>query len=150
LNSHDHILRRINEANGGDESSSKVTRDAFLYLDPKEPNDKFAQCETCMMWTGSEHNTCTIIGLDEEVKATDSCGLYVHGDPVPEEAGNEMKLVTKEEAGFVSAAVRCENCGAFDGNSICVMFEDLNKMSLFSLNTKVDAKGCCNAWHPKG
>lgn len=128
-----------------------VKRDAFIYLDPKSPEDKFAQCETCMMWTGPEHKICTILGKEVTVNAEDSCGLYVHGDPMPEEAEHAVKLVTPEEAGFLAnTQVRCENCGSFDaGRSTCIAFEEINKAlpEQFDLTSKVKAKGCCNAWH---
>lgn len=48
----------------------KVTRAAFLYLDPKGNKSQFAQCGTCMMFTG---DTCTI-----------------HGKPILGEKGHEM------------------------------------------------------------
>lgn len=42
------------------EPMKKFARDIFIYLDPQEPADKFAQCETCQMWTDSKRNRCLI------------------------------------------------------------------------------------------
>ena len=121
-----------------------IKRDAFLYLDPRGNKNKFAQCETCMMWTG-KHKTCTILGKEKEVLGTDSCGLYVHGKPHEDMAGMEMEAVTPKEAGFYSGQVRCENCKHFDVDH-CHVFEELNEMEMFDLDEWVDAKGCCNAF----
>lgn len=137
---------------GEAKESHKIERDAFLYFDPKPPKDIFASCGACAMWTGPKHETCTIHGKDVLVKAGDSCNLYVHGEPMPEEAGHEMKLVTKEESGFVSRPVRCENCAAFDARgSKCKLFATLNKKlgNLFDLEEEVHPQGCCNAQKAK-
>lgn len=127
----------------------KVTRAAFLYLDPKGDKARFAQCGTCMMFTGS---SCTILGKDFTVNAGDTCGFYVHGKPQPAEKGHEMKSVTPEEAGFERRAVRCENCAYFeDEKSVCGLFVMLNEAlpDDFDLDEGVDAFGCCNANVPK-
>ncbi len=125
----------------------KVQRDAFIYLDPKPPQDKFAQCGTCMMFTGS---SCTILGKDKKVDAGDSCALYVHGKPQPKMKGKEHKSVTPEEAGFVEGEqVRCENCVYGDkSRGVCKLFEKLNREmpADFDLKEKIHPKGCCNAW----
>lgn len=124
----------------------KITRDAFLYLDPKLPRGAFAQCETCRMWTGKR---CTILGPAVEVDAGDSCGLYVPGEP--NTAGKVMKSLTPKEAGFVSRQVRCENCIAFDGKGKCKLFMELNKKApeFFNLTETVHRQGCCNAQQAK-
>jgi len=128
----------------------KIKRDAFLYFNPKGKNQKqFAQCGTCIMFTGS---TCTILGKRFKVEAGDSCGLYVNGPPMPEEKGNEMKAVTPDDAGFVSRQVRCENCKYGDAKRLmCTLFEDLNKSlkDHFDLDPKINALGCCNAQTPR-
>jgi hypothetical protein len=131
----------INEAR---KSQKRIKRDAFLYLDPKGNEDKFAQCGTCRMWTGTG---CTILGKTK-VTAEMSCGLYVHGTPSKDKAGKEESLVTPEEAGLVTRQVRCENCRSFDKkNSVCMLFQSLNKKfpDKFDLEEKVNEYGCCNA-----
>jgi len=127
----------------------KIKRDAFLYLDPKAPNNTFAQCGTCMMFTGK---TCTIHGKNVKITGDMSCGLYVHGKPMPEEQGHEMKSVTPKESGLVNEPVRCENCVSFDAReSECELYEHLNEHedSQFDLDKSVKAKGCCNAFRGK-
>jgi hypothetical protein len=132
----------------------KRDRSIFLYLDPKPPEDQFAQCDTCMMYTGKPGEkvaTCTIHGKEKINGPDGTCGLYVHGKPMPGERGHEMASVTKKESGYVERQVRCENCVSFNaGRSTCMAFDSLNiKMpQYFSLKTKVDPKGCCNAQTP--
>jgi len=122
----------------------KVKEDAFLYLDPKPPKDKFAQCGTCMMFTGS---SCTIHGPGL-VKAEWSCGLYVHGKPMPDMKGEEHKAVTPKESGLVKEKVRCENCHSFNSETgACLMFQALNEVDeLFDMRTTVHPQGCCNGF----
>jgi hypothetical protein len=139
------IIRRIlSEA-----STEKIKRDAFLYMEPKGDMPEFAQCETCVFWSGAEHNSCYMLGKD--VDADDSCGLYSPGQPNPELAGNELGNVSKEAAGFVDRAVRCENCLVFDGKGKCLGYEAINKAlpEHFDLDVNVKPQGCCNAQRPK-
>jgi Pyruvate/2-oxoacid:ferredoxin oxidoreductase delta subunit len=149
------ILSIIKTIRNYGQEKEKITRDAFLYLDPKEPKNQFAQCGQCMMYTGkSKENvaTCTIIGPDEPIRGDiDSCGLFVHGAPVPDERGYEMESVSKKEAGYVERLVRCENCISYEPEkSICLLFKSLNKSmpEQFDLNINVDQQGCCNAQRP--
>lgn len=121
-----------------------IRRDAFLYLDPKPPENQFAQCGTCMMFTGS---TCTIHGLDVPITKRHSCGLYVHGKPMPNEKGHEMASVTPEESGLIEAHVRCKNCRFFQAEkSWCGLYERMSAGGVFQLNAAVHPNGCCNAW----
>lgn len=126
-------------------AGEKVHRDAFIYLEPKEPKDTFAQCASCAMWTGK---TCTILGPDVPVDDDDSCSFYVHGPKA--QPGTEKALVTPEEAGFVDRQVRCENCVSFNAGT-CELFKALNKAlpEQFDLEEKVNPKGCCNAQREK-
>ena len=126
-----------------------IKRDAFLYMEPKKTMKNFAQCGTCMMFTGK---TCTILGKDIKITAAMSCGLYVPGKPMPEEQGHEMKSLTPKEAGLVNTKVRCENCHHGDKKrGICLMFEKLNEeqSEMFELEEMIDPQGCCNAFITK-
>lgn len=124
-----------------------IRRDAFLYLDPKAPKNQFAQCGTCMMMTGL---TCTIHGPSVAITKGHSCGYYVHGMPMPEEQGHEMKLVTPKESGLIKAQVRCENCQSFEKDqNTCTLFMRLNETGGFDLDSSVNQQGCCNAWVEK-
>lgn len=126
----------------------KITRDAFLYFDPKGDKKRFAQCATCMMWTGDKGHTCTIIGQDFPVHGVDSCGVYVHGSNHEDMIGKEMALVTPKEVGFYRGKVRCENCKYLPGKETCELYVLLNRMmpEIFDLDTKVDPHGCCNGF----
>lgn len=139
------ILESLKKAK--DPTSGKITRFAFLYMDPKSPKTRFAQCSTCMLWTGGENNTCVIHGKDLKITGDMTCGLYAHGTPMPSWAGQEQKSVTPKESGLYKGEVRCENCkyGSEDG---CGLFIMLNKLDpdTFNLDPKIDPKGCCNAW----
>jgi len=125
----------------------KVERDTFLYLDPSgEELDNFAQCGTCRF--ASEDGDCAILGIP--IDDDDSCGFYVPG---AYDGAEVRKSVTPEDAGFVDRQVRCEHCKFFDPiESDCELFELLNAKhpTVFDLDAKVKAHGCCNAQTPKG
>jgi len=122
----------------------RLTRDIFIYLDPKAPQDRFAQCSTCRLWSNPDR--CAVHGPDVEVTGSMSCALYVHGDPHSQllEAA-----VTPIESGLVDREVRCENCQWFS-ETYCELFDRLNRgmPHEFNLDTKVHPKGCCNAQQP--
>jgi hypothetical protein len=131
-------------------TDTRLTRDAFVYLDPKPPENEFAQCSTCRMWVPSER--CSIHGPDVKVTGGMSCALYIHGEPLAE--GTETSLVvTPAESGLVDRKVRCENCrwGGPTKRS-CELFNLLNhtRPDIFNLNVLIDPKGCCNAQEPRG
>jgi hypothetical protein len=129
-----------------------IKRAAFLYFDPKgdaEERSRHAQCSTCMMWTsnaGANPLRCHIHGKKLRVHGDDTCGLYVHGKPMPK--GPVMKLVSTKESGFLRhTEVRCENCAHFSpAQSRCGLYEQLNKLRRFELDADVHPQGCCNAW----
>lgn len=133
-------------AGGPVTAGQKIKRDAFLYMDPKPPKDSFAQCGTCLMFTGTG---CTILGSTKITKGM-TCGLYVRGKPQYNLKGKEQSLVTPKEAGLIDHQVRCENCRYGGGD--CKLFEMLNDRlpDTFDLDTKIDPKGCCNAFTRKG
>lgn len=127
-------------------TTPKIKRDAFLYMEPKSPKEKFAQCETCQLFLPNKEK-CGILG-DTHVTASMSCGVYVHGEP-----DNDQPItsyLTKEEVGLVDRKVRCENCISFKNNK-CALYELLNKTNpdIFDLDVKVNKYGCCNAQTPK-
>ncbi len=127
----------------------KIDRSAFLYFDPKAPKSRFAQCGSCMMFV-PDHERCTIHGPDVPVAAGSTCGLYVHGKPMP--GAHVMCAVTPEESGLEHRKVRCENCAWFDAaRSRCKLFGALNAMApaTFALDLRVEPQGCCNANTPK-
>ena len=129
---------------------TQVTRDAFLYMEPKHEKNRarFAQCATCHMWTG-KHKTCMIHGKDLEATGDHYCGIYVEGDPMPQMAGKEMRLVTPKESGFGLGKTRCENCVSFSpSKTTCLAYTELNKNPQFALKTHVKPQGCCNAQRP--
>ncbi len=139
------------------DAGEKVTRNAFLYVEPKnskQNDDTFAQCESCVMWTGAKRNTCTIHGPKITTKATASCGWYVPG--APDLTGKEIPLVTPEESGLVTRQVRCENCVSFRRpneeatRGTCELFATLNKQDPknYELDDDVHKHGCCNAQRP--
>lgn len=142
-------LRELIEAAKDEIKSSgqKIKRDAFLYLEPKEPRDEFAQCSSCRMYLpGKEH--CGIMGPSVHVPAEASCGFYMHGEPSDDQ---ECEVVVKpSEAGLVRRQVRCENCASYDSGK-CKLYTALNeaKPDLFDLDENVVAQACCNGQTPK-
>jgi hypothetical protein len=124
----------------------KIKRDAFLYFDGKPPRNMFAQCGTCVMFTDGG---CLIHDKKYKVTKDMTCCLYVHGEPAPDLRGQEQPCVTPKESGLANLTVRCENCEY--GGTHCGLFMMLNDQlpDTFELDTKIDSKGCCNAWTPK-
>lgn len=124
----------------------KLERDAFLYMDPRAPRKRFAQCSACRDWVAGDRR-CVIHGPRVIVPGSASCGLYVWGVPKPRGTETHAR-VTPEESGLVDRKVRCENCKWFDADeSQCGLYKMLNEKlpEVFDLDTNVDAEGCCNA-----
>lgn len=148
-------------------SVPKITRDAFIYLEPAsaELQDRFAQCKECRMWVpGYEGGGCIIHGSKQvPITASMSCALFVawpEGTPDEEAVKNHLAelqkdipgAVTPEQSGLVNREVRCQNCAYFDDTkSVCGLFEKLNKAmpDIFDLKIQVSAYGCCNAQEPR-
>lgn len=141
-----YMPKSMYAAGGAVTAGRKIKRDAFLYMDPKSPKDSFAQCGTCLMFTGTG---CTILGKTKITKDM-TCGLYVRGKPQLHLKGKEQSLVTPKEAGLVDIQVRCENCRYGGGD--CGLFKTLNDKlpDMFDLDVKIDPKGCCNGFTKKG
>jgi len=137
------LIKIVTEAK---QPTAWIDRSSFLYLSPKGDKDKFAQCGSCGAFM-PESERCSLFSKSFKVVAEGSCGLYVHGEPSEDQ--EPSNAVDPKEAGYVEAQVRCENCKAYvDGQ--CALFARLNELAphTFNLDTKVDPKGCCNAWHP--
>ena len=128
--------------------SNKITRSAFIYLEPKpDESEQFAQCGTCFMFMPGRKR-CSIFGPDDVVVANASCGLYVHGEPYDEQLIRDA--VTPEAAGYVKEQVRCENCVWYKSGK-CGLFALLNSADsgAFDLEESVKAKACCNGWQAR-
>ena len=127
-----------------DPDLDKITRSTFLYMDPQDPENEFAQCSTCYNWLPSKRR-CKYFSKDDEVLGSMSCNLYAHGTPTDKQP--IINATTPEEAGAVNEAVRCENCSWFS-NKTCGFFKLLvNQLpDTFDIDPAVDSKGCCNAW----
>lgn len=128
---------------------NKLSRDAFLYLNPEPGVDDFAQCSTCEMWVKGD-NRCTIHGPRVRVPGSASCGFYIYGETQAPGYYTEA-LVSAEESGLVDRKVRCENC-QWGGPSTyrCRLFTGLNERlpDIFDLDEHIEPKGCCNAQQP--
>jgi hypothetical protein len=142
----------------------KVSRDAFIYLEPKHDKYDFAQCGPCRMWTG-EDGRCIIHGSKIKIAYYDSCGYMAEwatpdGKPnkkVVEDHTVELHKgipgsVTPEESGLVSRRVQCHRC-RFANAMVdrCMLYEKLNKEfpDIFDLDPKIKRHACCNAQTPK-
>ena len=132
--------------------NNKINRAAFIYLEPNYNTvgdvEMFAQCGTCRMWTGEETKRCTILGKDFEVRAEDTCGLYVNG-PINTSNG-VMKSAYPDEVGFYRGLVTCKRCSYYDKNySICNLFARLDMIPGFETDPyEVSPNGCCNGFLP--
>lgn len=134
------FIKIIEQAGEG----SKLNRTTFLYMDPKDPEDEFAQCSTCYHFL-PDSKRCLLFGENDEVIANASCNLYVHG--TPEDDRELLNSITPDAAGYLKGQVRCENCSWFNKDSTCGLYQELNKLKdIFDLDTKVDPKGCCNGF----
>jgi len=134
------FIKIIEQAGEG----SKLNRNTFLYMDPKDPEDTFAQCATCIHFL-PDAERCLLFSENDEVIAEGSCGLYAHG--TPEDNRDLVKSTTPEEAGYIVGQVRCENCSWFNKDSTCGVYQELNKLKdIFDLDVGIDPKGCCNAF----
>lgn len=148
---------------------SKVTRDAFLYLEPKHNEEDFAQCGPCRMFVGEGHGfdegRCILHGTRVEIDDDDSCGFMAEW-PTPDGAPNpEVVLdharelhegipgsVTPKESGLVDRRVQCHRCKfANAAVSRCGLYEKLNAAfpEIFDLDPKIKRHACCNAQSPK-
>jgi hypothetical protein len=128
---------------------AKLDADAFLYLSPEPNTPDFAQCSSCRDWI-KDDDLCRIHGPYLEVLGSMSCGLYVYGEPLAEEA-YVIDLIMPDESGLVDREVRCENCRHFEAPSLCGLFKYLNDKlpDTFEIDTEVEPKGCCNAQQPR-
>lgn len=127
----------------GEAVSSKITRNAFLYMEPSGDHDEFAQCGSCENFS-PESKSCKWFTKEDPVDGDDSCGLYAFGTPHEQES---LGTVTKEEAGFVQRRVQCHRC-RFGGQPKCRLYMMLNRMAPqnFDLNEKIKKNACCNAF----
>lgn len=142
-------LVKKHKAKPGTEVAERITRATFLYLNPRPPEDEFAQCETCIHFLGDK---CEWMSQVEDVDGDDSCGFYAPGKA--KKGAVPLSIASKEEMGFVSRQVRCENCCFFDPDTEprehCDLYTQLNLIlpGLFDLDRYVDHQGCCNAQTP--
>ena len=128
----------------------KITRATFLYMDPRNPEEKFAQCDTCMNFI-RDKGLCKLLLPTDEIKAGKSCGSYAPGENA---TGEALGVLTAEEVGLVERQVRCENCAFFDPDTEprkhCDFYTQLNLIlpGLFDLDRYVNEYACCNAQTP--
>ena len=130
-----------------DETGDKITRQAFLYLEPKSgQNEKdFAQCGSCALYSGS---SCYLHAQDVQIKPDASCGFYCYGTPNPDYKGKELGAVTPDESELAEVLVQCHRCIYFhEDKSICGLYQELNQKfpDQFDLDENVKPHGCCNA-----
>jgi|ERR1044072_1090944 hypothetical protein len=134
-----NILDLITEA---ERTVDRIDRSAFIYLPPKPPKEQFAQCATCVHFIPSDR--CGIFTDNDRVQAEASCGLYIHGSPSDRTCRG---AVTPAQAGYVSGAVRCENCSWYE-DRVCGLYKTLQRRlpDVFDLDSTVEPQGCCNGW----
>lgn len=131
--------------------SELITRATFLYFDPRNPENKFAQCFGCVNFI-NDKGLCVLLSAANKIGPNYSCGSY---SPGPNATGKEpLGLLTPEEVGLVERQVRCENCVFFDEKTEprkhCDLYTQLNLIlpGVFNLDRYVDEYGCCNAQTP--
>lgn len=126
-------------------SSEKITRDAFLYLEPKgiEDREQFAQCGTCAF--RFDKDRCALMGQSKIDFQDGTCSMYSEGKPM---FLAPFMNYTHDQIGYTQRQVRCENCKY--GGEECQLYTQLNKVfpQAFDLDTKIDSYGCCNLNSP--
>lgn len=146
------------------DADTKVTRSAFLYLEPKprDSAEEFAQCSSCRMFVpkveGLNGSRCIIHGSKVEVSPGATCGLYVDwptGKPNQQVVDNHAAelakdiagSVTPQESGLVNMKVQCHRCSfAEEEATICGLYRKLNSMDLGKFDENIKPHACCNAW----
>lgn len=148
------------------EAVPAIERSAVLYLEPKKaedgvenpiPPEAFSSCRSCMMWTGEAGLSCTIHGPREtlEVRADDSCNLYVPGSSHTDVGGKETEAVAVTDSGFHRGLVQCCRCVSYDGppdgRGQCRLLRKLTERMPedFAMPDDVASFGCCNLWRGK-
>lgn len=125
--------------------TERITRDAFLYLEPKgsQPKEQFAQCGTCLF--RFDQDGCALMHGVKINFQDGTCAMYSEGEPLFPDA---FKDYTKDEIGYTVRQVRCENCRY--GGEQCQLYLQLNKAlpQAFDLDPKIIPLGCCNANSP--
>lgn len=155
------LKKHRSSAKSGTEVAEKITRATFVYMPPRPPEkgapvsteEEFAQCETCIHFLGKVYgDNCEWMSPVEDVDEDDSCCFYAPGKA--KEGAVPLSISSKEEMGFVSRKVRCENCCFFDPDTEprehCDFYTQLNLIlpGLFDLDRYVEHLGCCNAQTP--
>ncbi len=128
-------------------------RSAFGYMEP-DPNIKeFAQCGSCAMFL-RKVGRCHWLRKNDKVNDDATCIMYVQGTPNDDSKAEPTGSFDPETVGFYDGQVRCENCNARDFRDPyrkhCDLYVQLNRMypNMWKLETKVEPRGCCNAWSP--
>jgi hypothetical protein len=130
-------------------AARRIWRDAFLYMDPRPPRAEFGQCGTCGAFIAAKERCYWHRAIDR-IDADDSCGLYVHGEAM--KRVTPTGAVTPEISGLYDGEVRCRNCRFSEkGATRCGLYVALNEAlpAVFTLDTRIDPHGCCNAFEPR-
>jgi hypothetical protein len=126
----------------------RVERDAFLFMLPQPPAEKFGQCGTCGAFIAAKQR-CYWHRKSDVIDEDDSCGLYAHGAPMGDAA--PTGAVTPEVSGLYDGEVRCRHCRFADkGATRCALYAELNEALplVFALDARIDPHACCNAFEP--
>ncbi len=128
-------------------AKERISRDAFLYLEPKRDAADFAQCSSCRLRIANPTGKlgCAVMA-GRQVKPEGTCALYIEG------GGTQRTLAdySRAELGYTERQVRCENC-LYGGKDECGLYVRLNEVmpEAFDLNTKIKPTACCNANRPR-
>lgn len=126
-------------------AGARVTRDAFLYFEPRGNIPDHAQCSSCSLRLVTNRSACAVMG-GRQVDLGGSCGFYLQGEPA---CPRPVAVLAREQVGYVVRQVRCENCRY--GGGECELYKTLNQRApeIFDLDPRIRPLGCCNAQEPK-
>lgn len=100
------------------------------------------ECKDCILFI--KDGQCVIHRPNDDIKATDSCGLFVYGRAM--ENGRPLGIITPQQSGLVHSknGFSCKRCKFFNpGHNVCSQVDE---------NTPGDDPGqihpdaCCNVW----
>lgn len=123
------------------QSNSKIDKQAVLYIHIDGTN---YQCRDCILFITNNH--CLVHRKDDKILPSDSCGLFIYGEPAEE--GTPLGIITPEQSGLTHSendtGFSCKQCEYF-GSQVkdC---QKVNKDSEGDDPGIIHPDACCNNW----
>lgn len=123
------------------ELSQKIDKQSVLYLHISGTD---YECKDCGLFINDKER-CFIHGTNDVIKDFGSCGLFIYGEPLPNNVV-PVGILSKEESGYVESeqGYSCKRCEYF--NSPLKDCQKVNKDSVGVDEGMIHLDACCNAW----